>query len=72
MKPTEEDNEVYTQNCIKSAGYRCDVYPIQVGHMDTYIDIESFLPIKKLLDLTIYTHLLCSADKFSWDCNCTL
>ena len=39
---------------IKSAGYRCDLYPIQVGSRG-YIDIESFLPIKNLLGLTTRT-----------------
>jgi hypothetical protein len=39
---------------IKSAGYRCDLYPIQVGSRG-YIDIASFLPIKNLLGLTTHT-----------------
>ena len=39
---------------IKSAGYCCDFYPIQVGSRG-YIDIERFLPIKNLLGLTTRT-----------------
>ena len=42
---------------IKSVGYRCVFYPIQVGSRG-YIDIESFLPIKNLLGLT--TRTFCS------------